>query len=304
MELDRLKDIKIHGMAKFFHWVFMTLTYPLRHPFRFIIFLLAIALALLAVPLAQHVPLKNTLSWYFSQNQNISVVSPHKKGLPQPKVLHPSQRNTHVSTAEILPLSELSASEPKQYQPMKVPSKWLEKKDEKEQESPMEEDQQALLAHEEEALPEASHEVSLPPEEPAKILQEPVQTAEIAQEPEPLTEEVQELKDKPAYRKDEDLPLVYEDQPQRIKGKVMIFSPNEITVGKTYLILYGIYTNPQKYDVKAAEKYLTKLVRGKTVECDLVAYTYQNLPTGVCYVNGQSLNQKLVDAGFADNVAL
>ena len=211
MELDRLKDIKIHGMAKFFHWIFMTLTYPLRHPFRFIIFLLAIALALLAVPLAQHVPLKNTLSWYFSQNQNISVEPHHKKGLPQPKVLHPSQRKTHVSTAEILPLSELSAPEPKQYQLMKVPSKWLEKKDEKEQKSPIEEEQQALSAHEEEALPEASHEVSLPPEEPAKILQESEQSVKIDQELErpaevvsdlaPLTEEVQEPEDIPAYVK-------------------------------------------------------------------------------------------------------
>ena len=287
MELDRFKDIKIHGVAKFFHWVFMTLTYPLRHPFRFLVFLLAVALAFLAVPLSQHVPLKDTISWYFVHKQDVLVTPQPKRTLPQPKVLHQPTFDDDDSASEILPPPAPVEPEPKQYLPMKLPSKWLGKTEEiepSEQAEPLSEELQTLPAPEVEVSAEAEQKVSAQSELPAEALQEPVA--------------------KLAYRKDENLPLVYEDQPKQINGKAMIFSPNEMTVGKTYLILYGIYTNPKKHNVKAAEKYLTELVRGKTLTCDLVAYTYQNLPTGVCYLDGQSLNQKLVDAGFADNVAL
>lgn len=287
MELDRLKDIKIHGVAKFFHWVFMSLTYPLRHPFRFLVFLFAVALAFLAVPLSQHVPLKDTVSWYLGQKQAVLTEPKGKKTLPQPKVLHQPKFDDDDSASEILPPPAPVVPEPKQYLPMKLPSKWLGKTEEtepSEQKEPASEELETLLAPQVEVSAEEEQKVPAQAELSAEALQEPIA--------------------KPAYRKDENLPLVYEDNPKRIKGKVMIFSPNEVTVGKTYLILYGIYTNPQKYNVKAAEKYLTELVRGKTLECDLVAYTYQNLPTGVCYLDGQSINQNMVDAGFADNVAL
>ena len=106
------------------------------------------------------------------------------------------------------------------------------------------------------------------------------------------------------YRRDDTLPLVYEDTPQTVKGETFVFSANEISVGNTYIILYGIYTDPEKYNQEDANQYLKELADGKMLECKIVAYTLHSIATGVCFLDGRSINQNLVDAGFADNVAL
>ena len=70
------------------------------------------------------------------------------------------------------------------------------------------------------------------------------------------------------------------------------------------MILYGIYTDPAKYNQDDANQYLKELADGKILECKILAYTYRNIATGVCFLDGRSVNRNLVDAGFADNVAL
>lgn len=106
------------------------------------------------------------------------------------------------------------------------------------------------------------------------------------------------------YRKVEGLPLVYEDEPKEIEGKTIVFSANEMAVGDTYVVLYGVYTDAKKVDANQALRYLRELAEGKQVTCKIVAYTYENIATGVCFLDGRSINQNLVDAGLADNIAL
>ena len=53
-----------------------------------------------------------------------------------------------------------------------------------------------------------------------------------------------------------------------------------------------------------ANVYLKELADKKTLECEIVAYTYQNHATAICFLDGMSINQNLVDAGFATDVAL
>lgn len=286
MELDRLKDIKLHGAAKFFHVVFMVLTYPLRHPFRFVFFAAAVALALAVVPLRQGVAWRDVLKWYMpvpeTSVSDVAVAKPksqHK--LPYPHVASQPVVAPEPDDSPLLPPpSEVKL--PKQYKPMKLPESW-QARESVQAEKVLEEDKQVVVQE-----PQANVEVLVAP------------SSEIA----PKIEQKTKPMPKPAYRKLDTLPLVYEEKPKRIRGKAMVFSPNELTVGKTYMFLYGIYTDPQKHGMVAAEQYLTDLVRGKRLECDLVAYTYDNLPTGVCYIDGRSVNQNMVDAGFADNIAL
>ena len=63
-------------------------------------------------------------------------------------------------------------------------------------------------------------------------------------------------------------------------------------------------SNEEKYNPDEAAEYLKELAEQKHIECDIVAYTYQNYATALCYIDGKSINQNLVDAGFADNIAL
>ena len=54
----------------------------------------------------------------------------------------------------------------------------------------------------------------------------------------------------------------------------------------------------------SSKKYLEQFVKDKVVRCDIVAYTYQDIATALCYVDDDSINQRLVDEEFSRNVAL
>ena len=64
MDFGRLKDIKIHGWGKVLHIIVMGLTYPLRHFFKFLAFLLVFIVILMAIPMMFGVSYKDIPSWY------------------------------------------------------------------------------------------------------------------------------------------------------------------------------------------------------------------------------------------------
>lgn len=100
------------------------------------------------------------------------------------------------------------------------------------------------------------------------------------------------------------LPLVYVKEVKTVSGEAVVHNANEIVVDGTFIFLYGIYVDPNMPKGIEAKKYLEQSVKDKTVHCDIVAYTYQDVATGLCYVDGVNINQKLVDDGFSRNVAL
>ena len=102
----------------------------------------------------------------------------------------------------------------------------------------------------------------------------------------------------------ETLPLIYIKNSIAIEGAAEVQNANEMVVDDTYVFLYGIYVDPNLPKGIEAKKYLEVLVKDKKVHCDIVAYTYQEIATALCYVDGESINQKLVDEGFSKNVAL
>ena len=100
------------------------------------------------------------------------------------------------------------------------------------------------------------------------------------------------------------LPLVYLENAVEVSGEAVVQNANEIVVNGTYIFLYGIYADPDTIKGIDAKEYLVRLVRGKAVRCEIVAYTYQDIATAFCYVGDENINQRLVDKGFSRNVAL
>lgn len=146
----------------------------------------------------------------------------------------------------------------------------------------------------------------------------PVSEIKRDEQPQPAADVVQEYNDKiselssrntaPAgsatITVSQKLPLVYLKDPVPVSGKALVQNANEIIVDGTYIFLYGIYVDPNLPKGIEAKKYLEQFVKDKVVRCNIVAYTYQDIATALCYVDDDSINQRLVDEEFSRNVAL
>lgn len=146
----------------------------------------------------------------------------------------------------------------------------------------------------------------------------PVSEIKRDEQPQPAADVVQEYNDKiselssrntaPAgsatITVSQKLPLVYLKDSVPVSGKALVQNANEIIVDGTYIFLYGIYVDPNLPKGIEAKKYLEQFVKDKVVRCDIVAYTYQDIATALCYVDDDSINQRLVDEEFSRNVAL
>ncbi len=298
MELDRLKDIKLHGAGKVFHMLVMIITYPLRHFFKFLAFLIVFVVILAAIPMMKGVRYTDIPDWYMLRYDEIekntveNVIKPAKvppqhpaeeelKEVSAPKIIKqepspaaepgPGRRQAFKRAGGQKPQTDNDIKAPRQYPVMKI--------------KPAE---NAIRPQQPSPFPSS-----------AKNNAGALVSSEIRKDASVLHPE-----DNLHYRKDENLPLVYEEEPAKVSGQAFVFSANELSVGNTYIILYGIFTDPRKYDQEKAHQYMKELADGKMLVCRIVAYTYQNIATGICFLDGQNINQNLVDAGFADNVAL
>lgn len=294
MELDRLKDIRLRGIGKLLHVMVMIITYPLRHFFKFLAFLIVFVVILAAIPMIQGVRYTDIPDWYLlryerkkpesasvSEQQVVSQpvnVTVDIKEVEAPKIIRKEpatapavKHGPGLRQAFIQAVPEEKIAVPRRQYPV------MNMKPGAEHRRPPAEKNFSASAHRPAGIgPEEKHgNIDLP--RPENNLH---------------------------YRKDESLPLVYEDNPQKVSGKTFVFSANEMSVGDTYIILYGVYTDPRKYSQNKAHEYVKELVDGKMLECYVVAYTYQNMATGICFLDGRNINQNLVDAGFADNIAL
>ena len=79
---------------------------------------------------------------------------------------------------------------------------------------------------------------------------------------------------------------------------------NELEVDGKYLFLFGIYSSPKTSRGVKAAVFLRDILEDKVISCDVLAYTEDNIATAECFLEGESLNQMLVEKGFSDNVLL
>ena len=298
MELDRLKDIKLHGVGKILHMLVMIITYPLRHFFKFLAFLIIFVVILAAIPMMKGVRYTDIPDWYMLRYDEIekntveNVIKPVEVQPQQPA----EEDLKEVSAPKIIKQEPLPAAEP-------GPGRRQAFKRAGGQEPQTDNNTKAARQY---------PVMKIKPAENAIRPQQPEAFPPAAENnagsliPSGVHENVPVLhpEDNLHYRKDENLPLVYEDEPAKVSGQAFVFSASEMSVGDTYIILYGIYVDSRKYNQDKAHQYMKELADGKMLVCRIVAYTYQNIATGICFLDGQNINQNLVDAGFADNVAL
>lgn len=305
MDLIRLKSIRLHGFNKFLHSVFMVVTYPVRHIFIFSICVIIFLAVLIALPLLFGVSANHIGDWYLLKCNKNNICTEIQEKIEKAVKKEPAE----VSAPKIIRAQQVEDTEA-----MKESRRVFKKTD-----APIAPEDAEL---ESEIKPKKQYKImnikKNPPISRAEVMPEVVKAESKTVEPVVVSQPVvlpalqpekpvvvaPELPASKYYRRDDTLPLVYEDTPQTVKGETFVFSANEISVGNTYIILYGIYTDPEKYNQDEAGQYLKELADGKMSECKIVAYTQHNIATGVCFLDGRSINQNLVDAGFADNIAL
>lgn len=276
MELDHVKDMRVKGIGKFFHGLVMFITYPIRHVFKFFAFLFVTCVLLAAVPMSQGVSYRHVLDWYLMRYTDAKEKV--ESGVKVFEIPAPEKETTAR-------FQEVSAPKVIRKNPRKSP----------------EDVRQRVFKRPPVKLPEQvirKQSASEPIVKIAASQETPVNRVPSVKE-QPAAE-----KQKAYYRIDSSLNLDYEAEPKEIRGKTIVFNANEMAVGDTYIILYGIYTEPNTQNAAKAFRYLQELVEGKELKCKVVAYTKEYIATGVCFADGHSINQNLVDAGFAENIAL
>lgn len=329
MEFESLKGLRLQGIAKAIHKFFLIITFPLRRVFLFLGLLLVFVVVIAAIPMSQGVSYKHIVDWYLLRYDEVKtqttekvthkpeaierklkneIKKEHNKEVKKEKrkefkfkeTAAPDRRHIsddlkkkmgEINTKNASDSSKTEAKKRKTLnlkQSLGIRSSNI-KKVWKRNEQPF----FAKLADKNNITP-----VVAPVKATLQLKPDPVipDSDAVVQMP--------QIKQKLEYRKIDTLPLTYEEKPEHVEGNALILGPNDLIVGDKYIILYGIYTDADKQDYNKANVYLKELADKKTLECEIVAYTYQNHATAICFLDGMSINQNLVDAGFATDVAL
>ena len=98
--------------------------------------------------------------------------------------------------------------------------------------------------------------------------------------------------------------LIYLENPRDISGISFVYHANAIDVNGVYVMLFGVYADPQTEKGVNTALFLEKLIENKNVSCKIVAFTTQNVPTGICFIDNMNINRLLVLKGLSENVAL
>ncbi len=284
-------DLTLRGWSAFFHRLAMFLLFPLRKPLIFFPILLILFLA----PTFRGVKPAEVHTWYWGKlksyaNTTFEVVKNEtKKALPQNfefKLPLGGEEDTEAKGTDKLvdyPVADVNANRKAIFERASGGAfKPVDIHNEVEEEPTTNDD---LL--EAEVLTELAEEV--------------LQTAAEDKAPQQEIDEVSPTEQPKIQKK---LPLVYLDEPKEVIGMAKVYNANEVEVDGTYIFLYGIYVNPDTEEGLQAKKFLEETVKNQVVRCSIVAYTLQDVATGMCYVGGENLNQLLVKKSFSKNVAL
>lgn len=268
-KVESIRDnLRVKGLKKVFHHVFMLVTFPIRKPLFFIPIIIVLYLAptfMGAKPAEVHL-------WYWnkikSHTTSLSTIIEKKTQAIKPMVENinlPKVENFLPKEKPIEQVIDIPQNNPQH----SMRRKMFEKASETPQ--PIDVLKTAAIAP---SAPETN--AAIGKIEPKRQLTE-------------------------AQKK---LPLIYTDKDEEIAGTAKINNPNEIEIsGKTYFF-YGIYVDPNTQTGLIARNFLRNIIGENVVHCKIIAYTYQNVGTVRCYVNGEDINRTLVEQGYSKNVAL
>ena len=329
MDFESLKGIRLQGIGKAIHRFFLIITFPLRRGFLFIGLLLVFIVAMAAIPMSQGVSYKHIIDWYLLRYDDVKMKTTSKiNAKPEAierklknKIKKKINKETKKEERKTFKFKETAAPDrrnisddlKKKMGDISDKSAFSAQKTESAKRKTLNVKQSAIvrdtsvkkvwkrkdgpffakLAEKNNIQPDA-----VPLHTTLQFKADPVIPDS------DLVVKYLGVKQKLEYRKIDTLPLTYEETPEHVEGKTIVLGPNDLIVGDKYIILYGIYTDAQKQDYEKANVYFKELADQKQVECEIVAYTNQNHATAICFLEGKSINQNMVDAGFATNVAL
>lgn len=271
-------DLRLRGWKKLLYKLGRVLLFPLRRP----LLTLFIALILFLAPTFRGVKPINVHKWYAAQIYKAYNGLLVWWGSRQPEVA-PGAFKFNPSDVAPAPVT------PSEFQ---VPA-------------PVEEKVPNIL--------DTLRGSSKPEDEAAAKKEEPAPQEEKQPEPEDVTERtiqrkgIRIPKDDSLYAYPENKKvyvLKYVDFPHEIVGRAKVHNCNEIEINGEFILMYGIYVHPYTAQGERAMQYLKDLVEGKEVKCGIVAYTEQDIATGICYVGEENINRNMVIKGYTKNVAL
>jgi hypothetical protein len=126
------------------------------------------------------------------------------------------------------------------------------------------------------------------------------------------SDKIEKIVIKPAKKEEKTVEIIkkpnpglrYIIKPEFIEGKAKIKNANTIVINKRKIYLHGVYVDPYSEKGMAAITYLINLIHDKNVRCDVIAYTYNDFPTAICYCGGKTINEELVNVGLSQKVEL
>ncbi len=282
------------GLAKIMHRSVMLVLYPISHPVRFLLILLTLYL----VPTFMGVKPAEVHLWYWKHIKTSStevgtIVSDKTKDIiPElPKIEMPSikVKSTVEKTASAAKVVDMPIKESRR------------KMFEKAKSAPV-----AIDIMQQNTKPSAPSEgestdnsATLPviPEAPAVVVS--------TTEPVPSQMQTEQQNNGSNEKRGQKKPVLrYLDTPEFIAGPVSVLNANELIVNGKQLFLHGIYVDPRSPKGLEARTFIEKTVASRPVNCRIEAYTYQNVPTAVCIIDGINLNNALVENGYSKSVSL
>ena len=283
----------LHGWSKLFHRLGRLILFPLRRPFLTIFIVLVLFLA----PTFRGVKPVTVHKWYATQISSLYNKILVWWGSRQPEVT-PGEFKFHPEEAAPAPVtpSEFTIPEPNDENAPNIlevlRGETTEKTKEEKQEEVTIKEEAVTIKEEAEKSPTEPH--------PSDIM--PIETEKVV-----FPKGVRMPKDESLYAYPADKKvssLKYVEYPHEIYGIAKVHDSNEIEINGQYIMLYGIYIHPMTARGVNATQYLKDLIEGKDIKCGVVAYTDQNIATGICYLKDININRDLVIKGYTKNVAL
>ncbi len=263
------------GLPWLLRKIFLFLTYPFRH-WVILLFVLAVLAALYCVPVYWYkVPQNSIVDWYkgkFVQLKQIKLPETEKKG---------TDELVYVENPAVATVGRRGFGQ--------VGDAGIQRVD--------------ILRQEANDVVEVEKEVVVEKVEnvPAKTeVAEPQKEIVVEKKVKKENEEIGKF----VYEKGEYSGLKYLDTPKKIEGTANIVNANELVIDKTFVFLYGVYVNPRTEQGVKTSVALKKLLNGKKVVCNILAYTkIDKTATAECFADGDSINQYLVEKGYSKRVA-
>ena len=231
MRFESLKGIRLQGIGKSIHKFFLITTYPFRHSFKFLGFVIVGVVFFASIPMIRGVAFEHILDWYMLKydevkTKGISVIVDKPEPIER-KIKNVFKKEFKLKKTEYVKKSDVATdsnvenkniSETKEKTPRKtfklnanpfrhvsVKNTWVKKKEVVEDSEPL--------------------------EPRSKFEQEKVSYDNMIPSKDIQLVELPQIKDELSYRKVDTLHLEYEETPEHISGLALVFGANDMAVG-------------------------------------------------------------------------